>query len=65
VAPIPWPAAAAEKLLAGKTVSEQVATDAGAAAVSGSKALSQNAYKIQIAKVAVKRAIMQAAKGRA
>jgi xanthine dehydrogenase YagS FAD-binding subunit len=64
VAPVPWPAPAADRSLAGKTVSEQVAMDAGAAAVSGAKALSQNAYKIQIAKVAVKRAIMQAAKGR-
>ncbi len=65
VAPIPWVAAEADKLLAGKVVSEQVARDAGAAAVNGASALSQNAYKIQLAKVAVKRAILQASEGRA
>ncbi len=65
VAPIPWPAPEADKFLAGKPVSEQVAKDAGAAALSGAKALSQNAYKIQLAKVAVKRAILRAAQGRA
>ena len=64
VAPIPWPAPDAEKLLAGKTVTEQVAKDAGAAALTGAKALSKNAYKIQLARVAVKRAIMRAAQGR-
>jgi xanthine dehydrogenase YagS FAD-binding subunit len=63
VAPIPWAAAEADKLLAGKAVSEQVAKDAGTAAVNGAKALSQNAYKIQLAKVAVKRAILQASEG--
>jgi xanthine dehydrogenase YagS FAD-binding subunit len=65
VAPVPWPAAEADKLLAGKVVSEQVAKDAGAAAVSGAKALSQNAFKIQLTRVAVKRAILQASEGRA
>ena len=65
VAPIPWPAVEADKLLAGKTVTEQVARDAGAAAVNGAKALSQNSYKIQLTRVAVKRAILQASEGRA
>ncbi|NWG14272.1 MAG: xanthine dehydrogenase family protein subunit M [Acidobacteria bacterium] len=64
VAPVPWPAPEAEKFLAGKTVSEQVAQDAGASALRGAKALSQNTYKIQLAKVAVKRAILRAAQGR-
>jgi xanthine dehydrogenase YagS FAD-binding subunit len=65
VAPVPWPAPDAEKVLAGKTVSEKLADEAGAAAVSGAKALSQNSYKIQLARVAVKRAILRAAEGRA
>ncbi len=64
VAPVPWVAADADKLLAGKVVSEQVAKDAGAAAVNGAKALSKNAYKIQLTRVAVKRAILQASEGR-
>jgi xanthine dehydrogenase YagS FAD-binding subunit len=63
VAPVPWPAPDAEKLLAGKTVSEQVAAEAGTAAVTGAKRLSQNGYKIQLARVAVKRAILRAAEG--
>jgi len=59
VAPIPWPAQAADKLLAGKAIDEAVAEAAGAAAVEGAKPLSQNEYKIQLAKVAVKRALLQ------
>jgi xanthine dehydrogenase YagS FAD-binding subunit len=65
VAPVPWPAPEAEKVLAGKAVSEQAADEAGAAAVTAAKALSQNGYKIQLARVAVKRAILRAAEGRA
>ncbi len=65
VAPIPWPAKGADKFLAGKTISEQVALEAGSAAVAGAKALSRNGHKIQLARVAVKRAILLAAEGRA
>jgi xanthine dehydrogenase YagS FAD-binding subunit len=61
VAPTPWAAAAAEKALAGKTLNAQVAEEAGKAAVEGAKPLSQNAYKVTLAKVAVKRALLQAA----
>ncbi len=61
VAPVPWPAAEAEHALVGKTLSEDVAEAAAAAAVARAKALSRNGYKIQLAKVAVKRAILQAA----
>jgi xanthine dehydrogenase YagS FAD-binding subunit len=64
VAPVPWPAAEAEKFLAGKTISAKVAEQAGAAAVTGAKSLSQNGYKIQLARVAVKRAILRAAEGK-
>jgi xanthine dehydrogenase YagS FAD-binding subunit len=65
VAPVPWPAEEAAKLLAGKPVSEKLATEVGAAAVAGAKPLSQNGYKVQLARVAVKRAILKAAGGRA
>ncbi len=64
VAPIPWPATEADKFLAGKTITAQVAEQAGTAAVKGAKPLSQNAYKIQLAKVAVKRALLRAAEGK-
>ncbi len=64
VAPVPWPSPEAGKLLAGKTISAKVAEQAGAAAVAGAKNLGQNGYKIQLAKVAVKRAILRAAEGK-
>lgn len=61
VAPTPWNAAEAAQFLIGKTISEDVAAEAGKIAVANAKALSRNAYKIQLAQVAVKRAILQAA----
>jgi len=63
VAPTPWRSTAAEEALTGKTISEDVAKAAGEAAVTGAKSLGRNAYKIQLARVAVKRAILEAAKG--
>lgn len=65
VAPIPWQAREAEKELEGKSITENTAASIGEAAVRGAKPLSQNAYKIQLAKVAVKRALLTAAKGEA
>lgn len=61
VAPVPWAATEAEKLLAGKAVSESLADQVGEAAVKGAKPLSRNAYKVRLARVAVKRAILRAA----
>ncbi|HWM94876.1 MAG TPA: xanthine dehydrogenase family protein subunit M [Thermoanaerobaculia bacterium] len=61
VAPIPWTATAAEELLQGKTINSGVAEQAGEAAVQGAKPLSRNRYKIQLARVAVKRAVLAAA----
>ena len=61
VAPIPWRSQDAERALAGKPLNEQTAAAAGEAAVQAAKPLSGNAYKIQIAKTAVKRAVMNAA----
>jgi xanthine dehydrogenase YagS FAD-binding subunit len=64
VAPTPWPASAAEKFLVGKSIDEASAEKAGEEAVQGAQPLSQNGYKVQLAKVAVKRALLAAA-GRA
>jgi xanthine dehydrogenase YagS FAD-binding subunit len=61
VAPIPWRVPAAEQALAGKTITEAVAVEAATAAVAGATAMSQNAYKVQVARTAVKRAILRAA----
>ena len=61
VAPVPWRSRPAEEALAGKPLNEETAALAGEAAVRDAKPMSGNAYKIQITKTAVKRAIMQAA----
>jgi xanthine dehydrogenase YagS FAD-binding subunit len=64
VAPTPWPAPDAEKWVAGRTLSGETCTRAGEEAVKGARPLSQNAYKVQLARVAVKRALLAAAKVR-
>jgi xanthine dehydrogenase YagS FAD-binding subunit len=61
VAPVPWRSQAAEQALAGKTITPETAAAAADAALRGAAPLSQNAYKIQVAKAAVERAILQAA----
>jgi xanthine dehydrogenase YagS FAD-binding subunit len=60
VAPVPWPSPEAEDALKGKPVNEDVAWEAGKAALGNAKPLSRNAYKVQLARVAVKRAILRA-----
>jgi xanthine dehydrogenase YagS FAD-binding subunit len=60
VAPTPHVAAQAAQMLAGKTISEDVAEQAGKAAVQGAKPMSGNEYKVQLASVAVKRALLRA-----
>lgn len=63
VAPTPWRSRAAEQALEGKSLDDTVAAAAGEAAVRGAKPLSQNAYKVQLARVAVKRALMSTKEG--
>jgi xanthine dehydrogenase YagS FAD-binding subunit len=61
VAPIPWRSKPAEEALTGKPLNEVTAAAAGEAAVSEAVPMSGNAYKVQIAKTAVKRAVLNAA----
>jgi xanthine dehydrogenase YagS FAD-binding subunit len=63
VAPVPWVSNEASQALVGKTISEQTASAAGAAAVANAKSLGRNKHKIKLTQVAVKRAVMQAASG--
>ena len=63
VAPVPWRSTEAETALVGKVLNEETAKAAGEAAVVGAKSLGRNAYKIQLARVAVKRALLAAAGG--
>ena len=62
VAPVPWRVTAAERVLAGKAITEAIATEAANAALAGARPMSGNKYKIQIAKTAVKRAILAASR---
>jgi xanthine dehydrogenase YagS FAD-binding subunit len=61
VAPVPWPSPEAEEALKGKSVDEDAAWQAGKAGLTKATPLSKNAYKVQLARVAVKRAILRAA----
>jgi len=61
VAPTPWVAHEAAQTLIGRHVDHERAELAGQAAVSRATPLTENEYKVQLAKVAVKRAILLAA----
>jgi xanthine dehydrogenase YagS FAD-binding subunit len=59
----PYRAKSAEEVIKGKSINEEIADAAGAAAVASAKALpgDRNKWKIQIAKTMVKRAILACA----
>ena len=61
VAPIPWRSPEAEAVLKGQTLNEATATKAAEAALAAATPMTQNAYKVQVAKTAVKRALLHAA----
>jgi len=61
VAPVPWRAREAEALLKGQTITEDLALQAAAAAVKNAKPMTQNAYKIQLTRVALQRALLKVA----
>jgi xanthine dehydrogenase YagS FAD-binding subunit len=58
VAPTPLRAEGAEKAVKGKAIDESTAEEAATAAVSDARPLSRNAYKIELTKALVKRAIL-------
>jgi xanthine dehydrogenase YagS FAD-binding subunit len=61
VAPVPWISHDAAQALVGKPVNQSHAEVAGVEAVAAATPLSCNQYKVQLAQVAVKRAILMAA----
>jgi xanthine dehydrogenase YagS FAD-binding subunit len=65
VAPVPWVSTEAANVLTAKNYSASLAPEASDAALANAKPLSQNTYKVQLARVAVKRAILKAAGGAA
>jgi xanthine dehydrogenase YagS FAD-binding subunit len=65
VAPTPWLSPEAEAALKGQPASNETAQKAAEAALRNAKPLSHNEYKVKLAQVAVKRAILKAAGGAA
>jgi xanthine dehydrogenase YagS FAD-binding subunit len=61
VAPTPWVSEEAARAILGRRIDATIAESAGLAAVARATPLSENEYKVQLAKVAVKRAILLAA----
>jgi xanthine dehydrogenase YagS FAD-binding subunit len=61
VAPVPWVAAEAARSLVGRPVTEETAAMVGDLAVAKATPLSMNEYKVQLARTAVKRAVLKAA----
>ena len=60
VAPTPWVSLDAAEALRGRSIDEATAQAAGDAAVARATPLSHNEYKVQIARTAVKRAVLRA-----
>src|SRR5262249_23248476 len=60
VAPTPWVADGAAKALVGASLDDKVAHAVGAAALARAAPLSKNAYKVELAQVAVRRALAAA-----
>jgi xanthine dehydrogenase YagS FAD-binding subunit len=61
VAPMPWRSVAAEAVLDGQRLSPELAARAAQAALSQAQPLSHNAYKVDIARAAIQRALMTVA----
>jgi xanthine dehydrogenase YagS FAD-binding subunit len=61
VAPTPWISHEAADAIIGYSLNEETAAAAGEAAVAAASPLSMNGYKVQLAKTAVKRALLLAA----
>ena len=59
-APIPWRAKSAEAQLAGKPLTEATAAQAAKAALEGATPLRDNAYKLRLIEVAVRRTLLKA-----
>jgi len=57
VAPIPWRSTAAEQVLQGADIDEATFIKAATAALAGAQALSENAYKVPLARNLIQRAL--------
>jgi xanthine dehydrogenase YagS FAD-binding subunit len=61
VAPIPWLSEPAMAVLGDRDVTPELASQAGEAAAADADPMTENSYKVQLVKVAVKRALLAAA----
>jgi xanthine dehydrogenase YagS FAD-binding subunit len=61
VATVPWRAAEAERLLAGKRLDDETVAAAGQTAFAGAQALQHNAFKVELGRRTLARALRQAA----
>jgi xanthine dehydrogenase YagS FAD-binding subunit len=62
VAPIPWRSKEAEAVLRGKAITPALADRAAEAALAGAKPLADNAYKVPLTKVLIRRAVLACAR---
>jgi xanthine dehydrogenase YagS FAD-binding subunit len=60
VAPVPWLSQPAMDVLGDKEMTPELAAAAGEAAATGAQPMSENSYKLQLVKVATKRALLAA-----
>jgi xanthine dehydrogenase YagS FAD-binding subunit len=58
VAPVPWRAEAAERILSGAEMSDELVTRAADAALEGAQPLAHNGYKVPLAKALIRRALI-------
>jgi xanthine dehydrogenase YagS FAD-binding subunit len=58
VAPIPWRLPRVETMLAGETITSELAAEAGKLAVDGARPLAQNAYKVPLVSTVLRRTIL-------
>jgi xanthine dehydrogenase YagS FAD-binding subunit len=57
VAPVPWRAEAAERILAGSAISDELLTRVADSALDGAQPLAKNGYKVPLAEALVRRAL--------
>ena len=61
VAPIPWRLPEVERMLAGQSITEDLAARAGEAAVAGANPLAKNKYKVPLTRAVVRRTLLELA----
>lgn len=58
VAPVPWPLPRVERILEGRSLTPQLAAEAGDLAVKGARPLAHNGYKVDLVRALVRRSLL-------